>query len=50
MFKKNTELNIVVVEEEEADMTECVTDSSQETSISSQYHLLSERYKQSVPA
>ena len=31
-------------------MTECVTDSSQDTSISSQYHLLSQRYKQSVPA
>ena len=30
-------------------MTECVTDSSQDTSISSQYHLLSQRYKQSVP-
>ena len=36
LFKKNNELNIVVVEEEEADMTECVTDRSQETSISSQ--------------
>lgn len=47
---KNNILNIVgAVEAEEADMTECVTDSRQDTSISSQYHLLSQRYKQSVP-